>query len=484
MGADVQAHGTELVAVVKGDCPTCQMVAPVLRQLVDRGGLTVHSQDDPGFPAGIEVHDDRALLVSHRLRVDTVPTLLRVRDDEVLDRAVGWDRAAWERLAGLAPLGPDLPPHRPGCGAANVAPGVPERLALETGELTLASRRVEVDELEDPHEVAHDRGWTDGLPVVPPTPLRVARMLTGTTRRPDEVVGSIPPNLVPCTVEKVAVNAVMAGCRPEHLPVVLAAIRAALQPGFAMHGLLCTLNFAGPVVLVNGPVARRVGMNWAGNALGQGNRANASIGRALQLVIRNVGGGRPGEIDRAVLGNPGKYTFCFAEDETDPDWEPLSVARGHARGVSTVTLFHGEGVTGFSDRASRTGPELARSLALALWNVTHPRAAVGTSAGAMVVLSPDHHAIFAGEGWDRSRLEAELWEALRRPAHEVASGRDGVVMGVDPSLGDTLVDKFDRTNLLLVRAGGRGGLNSAVIGGWTGQRNAREVHAVTEEITP
>jgi hypothetical protein len=171
---------------------------------------------------------------------------------------------------------------------------MPERLALAHGDLHLDSRRIEVPDAEDAIEVAYDRGWSDGLPIVPPTPLRVAMMLSGTSRKPDEVIGLIPPNLSECTVEKAAANAVMAGCRPEYFPVVLAVIEAALDPRFSMHGLLATLWFSGPVIVVNGPIAKRIGMNSQGNALGQGNRANATIGRALQLVIRNVGGGVPG----------------------------------------------------------------------------------------------------------------------------------------------------------------------------------------------
>ena len=130
-------------------------------------------------------------------------------------------------------------------------------------------------------------------------------MLAGTTRSPQEVVGSIPPDYATRTVEKVAINAVLAGCKPEYLPVVLTAVEAALVPEFGLHGVLATTNFIGPVAMVNGPIARAIGMNARGNALGQGNRANATIGRALQLVVRNVGGGRPGEVDRATLGNPG-----------------------------------------------------------------------------------------------------------------------------------------------------------------------------------
>ena len=144
------------------------------------------------------------------------------------------------------------------------------------------------------------------MPVVPPTPERVLRILDGTRRRPDEVVGLMPPNLISCTIEKIAVNAVMAGCKPEYMPVVLAVVEAALIPQFNLHGILATTNTVGPVVMVNGPVARQIGMNSGGNVFGQGNRAHAAIGRALQLLVRNVGGGVPGEIDRAVFGNPGK----------------------------------------------------------------------------------------------------------------------------------------------------------------------------------
>ena len=160
------------------------------------------------------------------------------------------------------------------------------------------------------------------------------RMLAGTTRAPDEIVGIVPPNQTECTVEKVAINAVMAGCKPEYMPLVLAAVEAALMEEVCLHGLLATTWFSSPVLIVNGPEARRVGMNAKGNAMGQGNRANATIGRALQLVVRNVGGGRPGEVDRSCLGNPGKYTFCFAEDEQGSCWQSLAAPL-----VSSVPLM-------------------------------------------------------------------------------------------------------------------------------------------------
>ena len=153
-------------------------------------------------------------------------------------------------------------------------------------------------------------------------------MLSGTTRHPQDVVGLIPPNLVECSVEKIAINAVLAGCLPQYLPVVIASVEAALQDEFCMHGLLATTYFSGPLVIVNGPIAREIGMNAKGNVLGQGNRANSTIGRALQLLIRNVGGGKPKEVDRSAFGTPGKVGFCFAEDEAGSYWQSLAQERG------------------------------------------------------------------------------------------------------------------------------------------------------------
>jgi len=471
----------ELVAVVKRECETCKLVEPVLGQIRARAGLTLYCQDDPTFPETLGgAIDDTALERSWKLRIEIVPTLIRLDGDREIARAVGWDRSEWERVAGQSALGPGLPPYQPGCGSRTQDPGMPERLALAHGDLKLASRRIEVADAEDAIETAYDRGWSDGLPVVPPTPLRVARMLAATNRDAGEVIGLIPPNLAPCTIEKAAANAVMAGCRPEYFPVVLTAIEAALDPLFSMHGLLATLWFSGPVIIVNGPIAKRIGMNSGGNALGQGNRANATIGRALQLVIRNVGGGIPGEIDRAVLGNPGKYTFCFAEDESDPDWIPLNVVRGHARGTSTVTLFHGDGVQGVAAQRSRTPQALARSLAMGLCAVNHPKLCEWSNA--ILVIAPDHYAIFREGGWGRREIEAGLREALRRPGKDLVRGAHGVEEGIDPEFAEQMVDKFSEGGLLVVRAGGRGGLMSAVIGGWSAQRRKSEVQTVSREI--
>ena len=472
----------EFLVVLKRDCETCKLVEPVLAALRDKFPLTLYSQDDPSFPEALGgAEDDRSLEKSYHLGVETVPTLVRLEGGNEVSRTEGWDREDWVRVTGLPSLGQDLPPFQPGCGSKSMDPGMPERLAIKFGDLTFLSRTIEVDEFDDPAEVAFDRGWTDGLPIIAPTDLRIARMLAGTSRKPDEILGSIPPNLVDCTIEKAAINAVMAGCRPEYFPVVLAAIEGALIPEFSMHGLLATLWFSGPVLIVNGPITKRIGMNWGGNVLGQGNRANATIGRALQLVIRNVGGGRPREIDRSVFGNPGKYTFCFAEDETDPDWVPLNVARGHAPGTSTVTLFHGDGVQGLVDQGSRDAESLARSLAMGLCSVCHPKLAQWSNA--ILVLSPDHYNIFKQSGWGRENIEAALWEALKRPGRDLVIGAQGIGAGIDPSRAEEMVDKFNPGGLLVVRAGGPGGLFSAIIGGWTAHRNPEDVKTVSKEIS-
>ena len=419
---------TGFVVVAKRDCPTCELVQPVLREIAASGAeLTVYTQDDPAFPQGIDAVDDRSLEHSWRLSIETVPTLIRVEDGAETERTVGWDRAEWHRLTGLDPLGAELPDFQPGCGSKSVDPGMPEILEVAFGKPPLKARVIDVHMPEDEHELCFSRGWSDGLPVVPPTPVRVLRMLGGTSRDAQKVIGAIPPNNAPCTVEKVAINAVMAGCKPEYMPVVLAVVEAALAPEFAMHGLLCTTWFSGPMVVVNGPIARRIGMNSGVNALGQGNRANASIGRALQLVIRNVGGGVPGGIDRSTLGWPGKYTLCFAEDESDPAWQPLSVERGIAPGASAVTLFGAGGLSPNMDEVSRTPESLARSLAMTLNSVGHPK--LVQAIDAFLVLSPEHWAIFKEGGWDRARVKAELMAATARPGRNSCAGRTASMQG-------------------------------------------------------
>ena len=455
-----------LVAVVKRDCPTCELAAPVLAELVALGGIAVYTQDDPSFPESVPDRiDDTELSVSHRLGIEIVPTLIRFQDGQDVGRTHGWDRAEWERISGFQGIGAGLPAFRPGCGAKNVEPGTIEKLKVKFGETGLESRRVTIGDAEDEFEAMFERGWSDGLPMVPPTEERVLRMLAGTARDPQELVGIVPPNLNPATVEKIAINAVMAGCKPEYLPVVLAAVEAVLDPAFTMHGVLATTMFVGPVVVVNGPIRRQIGMNAKGNALGQGNRANATIGRAVQLVIRNIGGGRPQEVDRATLGNPGKYTYCFAEDEEGSCWEPLSADFGVPRGTNAVTVFAGFGLQGIVDQKSRTPESLAQSMANCLKGIHNPK--LFPACDAMMVVCPEHERTFRAAGWSKQRLNDELLRLCEVPADPLIAGVGGVAEGVSPKMAGKTVNKFRPGGLMIVRAGGGAGMFSGIIGGWS-----------------
>ena len=453
------------VAVVKHDCETCRTVAPVLARLHEDVSLTVHTQDDPTFPEGMVPVDDTDLSFSWHHDIETVPTLIRFEGGEEVERTVGWSRESWEALTGVDGLGPELPPMRPGCGSLSVDPDLVDELRARFGASTLRSRRVEVAEAEDVFEMMFTRGWTDGLPVVPPTEQRVLAMLEGTSRAADEIVAQVPPNLDDVTVEKVAIAAVMAGCRPEYLPWVLTAVEAACNDEFNMHGLLCTTMPCGPVVVCSGPGTRAIGMNSGGNALGQGNRANLTIGRALQLVVRNFGGGVPGDIDRAAHGSPAKISFCFAEaDDTSP-YGRLADDHGIDEGVDAVTLFAGDAPQGFVDQLSRTPESLARSMAMRLQAVQHPKLVMMFDA--ILVMGPEHARVYAEAGWDRARIVEEIRSHLNRPGSELARGADGIAEGLPEAFADAeSLPKFRPGGLMLAYAGGGAGLFSQIIVGW------------------
>ncbi|PRB82027.1 thioredoxin family protein [Pseudomonas sp. MYb185] len=469
-----------LIVVAKADCPTCRLAEPLLAELSAQAGpLTVYVQDSSEYAADVSgtLHDS-TLEHSYRLGIEFVPTLIRVENGIEVQRTYGWHKEDWRQISRVATLGEDLPVMRPGCGSKTLEPGIAEELELAFGDVRLQSREIDFSAVDDPFEACFDGGWSDGLPVVPPTPVRVLRMLKGTQRKPDEVVGLMPPDLVPCTVEKVAINAVLAGCKPEYMPVLLAALEAALTDEFGLHGLICTTMFGSPMIIVNGPVAKAIGMNSGVNALGQGNRANATIGRALQLIIRNVGGGRPGEIDRATLGNPGKYSFCFAEAE-DSDWLSLAQVRGIEAGRSAVTLFPGEGVQGIVDQKSRDPDSLARSFALSLRTVDHAKLAM--AGDAVLVVSPEHARVFIEAGWSKQRLGEELDRLLLAPGKDLVAGAGGITEGIPERFKDMQVPKFRPGGLLIVRAGGTAGLFSAIIAGWAASGPVGS-SAVTREV--
>jgi len=470
-----------LLAIVKRDCPTCVLVVPVLEQLAGLGNLTVYSQDDPGFPEAIsEVTHDGDLSLSYNLDVEFVPTLIRFENGVETARTFGWDVGLWRELSGMMELGAGLPEQRPGCAALNQDPDRLAALKLRHGDAGITARPITIGALEDPIEACFEQDWSDGLPVVPPTPERVFAMLQGTERAPEEVIGLAPPNIVPCSVEKIAINAVMAGCKPEYMPVVLTAVACVLDEVFGLHGVLPTTRFVGPVILVNGPIARRIGMNAKGNVLGQGNRANATIGRAVQLVIRNVGGGKPGGVDRATLGNPGKLTYCFAEDEEDAPWLPYCTDAGFAAGTSTVTAFAGYGLQGIVDERARTAEELLATFASSLRAVDNINKF--PSPDAMLVVCPEHQKTFIGSGWDKARLQKELLARLTVPADSVQPGANGIAEGASKKLRGQTVAKFSPGGLLIVCAGGGAGKFSGIIAGFSAGSKYSS-RPVTKEVT-
>ena len=474
----------ELLALVKHDCPVCDQVLPALDAARAAGApVRILSQSGPADTAeqarrvglGEVPGLDEELGASVRFDPDAVPAIVLLDGGEERGRVEGIQR---ERLVELfraagAPLAPDeLPEWRVGCASATRDPAVAARLAARAARADgrLRARTLNLGALEDPVEALHERGLTDGLPVVPPTPERVVAMLEHTSRDPQDAVGTVPPYDGAATVEKVAINAVMAGCAPEALPIVLAAVEAACVPEFALHGLVATTHPSGPLVVVSGPYAEQIGMNATGNCLGQGNRANLTIGRALQLTVRNVGGGRPGVEDRAAHGQPGKVGACFAERLDGMPWEPLAQARGVGAGETGVTLMAAEAPRIVVDQLARDPDGLAHSLAGALEQVAHPKQRLAWDA--LLLVGPEHGRVFADAGWDRERLRDRLFELTAAPAGTLARGAGGSPEGIDPKWvtdPDMPVQKFaSPERILIAYAGGDAGLFSMVFGGWAG----------------
>jgi hypothetical protein len=258
-----------------------------------------------------------------------------------------------------------------------------------------------------------ERGWTDGLPIVPPTETRVHEFVKQTGRDPREVVGVLPPRQGEATVEKIAANAVMAGCRPEYFPVVLAAIEALADPKFNLDSVQATTHPVATLLVVNGPIARALGIQAGYNAFGQGFRANVTIGRAVRLVLMNVGGGLPGSGDRATQGTPAKIAYCVAENEAESPWEPLHVEAGLPADTSTVTVFGAEGPHNIQDHHSHTALGVLLTVAGAMG-----QAGSNNLLGRgwpLLSLGPEHAATIAKEGYTKQQVKQFLYEHARYP---------------------------------------------------------------------
>lgn len=266
---------------------------------------------------------------------------------------------------------------------------------------------------DDVQEFLFSQGWTDGLPVVPPTHAAVKAMLVAAKRGADEEVGPVPPRLRMATLEKIAINAVMAGCRPEYFPVVLAALDAALDSDCRLYGIRTATNNGTPLIIVNGPIVKQLGLNAKGNVFGQGWRANATIGRALQLVLRNVGGDAPGETDMSTQGQPGKFTFCIAENEDESPWTPFHVERGYRPDESTVTVIGASAGHNMFTYGCESGAELLDHFVGAMTALGHNNVIFPT--GPLLVLGPEHAGVLARDGYDKQAIREYVFKHARIP---------------------------------------------------------------------
>ena len=331
-------------------------------------------------------------------------------------------------------------------------------------------------------EELHERGWTDGLPVVIPTVERVEQMLAGAGMDSDIILGAVGPGYAECTVEKAAVNAVMAGCLPEHFPVVIAAVRAVCADEFDLGVLQSTTHALGPVIIVNGPARDQCGGIASGwGALGPGHRANASIGRALRLVLGNVGGARPGVTDMAVLGQGGKFSACFAEAEESSPFEPLHVSRGFLPDQSTVTAVgvespHSVMLTPDGDDPE-AGDRMLRTLAAAIANAGS-NSTYGGRATTLVVLNPAHARMLAKWGYTRASIQQRLHELATNPKSLISTW--ATARAYPAEQGHELVHAIASPEKVVVAVAGGEGIYSAVFNAWGAGEHG--VLPVTQEI--
>ncbi len=347
----------------------------------------------------------------------------------------------------------------------------------------LRSRRLDVpDSFAAVQAYYEERGWTDGLPVVPATEDLVWEMLGTFAQDPAHVLGVIQPRNAPLTLEKLAVNAVMAGCRPEHFPVVVAAVRAILQPEFNVAGCQATTGGAAPVIIVNGPLTGQLQINGDAGCFGPGYRANAVIGRALRLVIRNMGGLIPGEMDKATLATPGRYSFCFAENEARSPWEPRHVELGFAASASTVTLTAVRAVYPIMETTVATGTEVLHTLVESIKTVGFANYyQIGTGAQITLVVCPEHAAEMAAAGLTKPAIREYIYQQARMPIHRLQGiahyGNRNWPAWIDENDPHTLVPVARCADDIVVVVAGGDGRHSAWLAGWGVTR------VVTQEIT-
>ena len=491
-----------LLVFFETDCPTCLLTIPYLNRLsreLGRESTVLGVSQDGGRPTRELVNQapiefpvvlDDGLNVTKLYDPVAVPTLFLIDiDGNIIRTESGFNKRALNEIA-AAMAGRPLTIAPPFDGAPETKFGCASRHLEATGEGEIASApnpyvkraarasRIELDDSIDPFEYCMRFG--DPLPVIPPTLDRVERMLAATSLPPEEVIALIPPNYGAATVEKIAANAVMAGCEPAMMRVLTVLVRAVCDERYNIHGVQATTHFAAPLVIINGPIRREMGFVCGSNVFSNVARANSTLGRALQLILTNLGGARHGEIDMSTLGNPGKFSYCIAENEEENPWEPLHVERGFKPDQSTLTLFTGEAPHGVSEHMAREGKQILKTISRALATVWSYRLCAGVEA--MVVLCPEHVRTLRRDGFTKQAVRDFLFEntgiPLRHYEDGAGEGTQHVKFYKQAEIdGEPCYLKFtDPSAIKLLVAGGAAGKFSAVIGSWAaGPRGSQMV---------
>ena len=316
-------------------------------------------------------------------------------------------------------------------------------------------------------DTCYERGWTDGLPVVPPEVSRVEAMLAMEGRPPETVLASHPTTGLECSVLAAAVNAVMAGCRPDYFPVLVAALEAANEPAYNFHAASASTGGSAPLLIVAGPVVQEIGMNPAGNVFGPGNRANATIGRAMRLILLNVFEMTPGIADQSTQGHPGKYCSCIAERAERNPWPPLNVELGYGEDISSVTVFAGAGFGNVENHGGNTPEAILDCVADSMANL-----GCITSGQSVLVLSPEHAAIVASTGWSKNDVRQYLFDHAKRSVAAMQRVRKYVPREHERQGTEAVHRGFGPEDILVTVAGGDAGGHSAFIPSWSRSRSS------------
>ncbi len=343
------------------------------------------------------------------------------------------------------------------------------------GEGTLSSSKVSAAGYLEAFDYLYEQGMTDGLPVVPPTEDLVLRMVEGAGRPADELIARVPPSLGEATVEKIAVNGVMAGCLPEYMPVIVAAVEAMVEEPFDLYGIQTTTNPAAVCVIVNGPIRQRLNINCGSGCLAPGWRANATIGRAIRLILLNLGGATPGDVDKATQGSPGKYGMCFGENEEESPWTPLHVERGFRPDQSCVTVVPPQSTVNFL-LSDRHAAEELPAMTVSMNNPAINHYALFTGEP-LVVFNPIHASSLADSGYSKDDVKRYFHEHCRFPIDQMsprhAERRQEMAGGVVDRMAPMVPNWQD---YMIVVAGGHGGLHT------TFMPSFGEPRSITREI--